>query len=437
MRLLDYLRLGGANIAAHRRRAVLVTVIVGVIFGVLMAGSILIQGIENAALEAVLRPTGGKVWLSTVARQDFCGDECDLEADQAEIRQMIAEHGGEELAVKVPAGMFSVYAVEAEAVRDAIEVEMTEVPEGALPVLADVTTLAGWLKLPALDRNVSGERRARRVEEIREQALGKVIEYGGQRYFVAGVLPGGLGVSNLSLTAVGDKKNLLNMLLESAWVGNSRTLVIDNGSLETEPTEEIWAEFGDLSQAQAYVEASMAQNCIPIEQAVGRCVRVKVSVVTLVIGDPLVVWQNFSSIWLVFKIVAIVLAAIGSIVALSTYTRLVGRDTKVIALYHALGASKRQIAGVYCTYLLGLSLLAGVFSLFLGVVSVVIINLLNMTKLMQVFTIGFGTEEVAVWLLGGNGWLVGLFGLLLVLAPVATLLNLHQFSSKKLSQKMK
>lgn len=217
MRLADYLRLGGANIAAHKRRAVLVIVIVGVLFGVLMAGSILIQGIENATLEATLRPTDGKVWLRTVARQVYCEDECDLSADQAEIRRLLMEYGGEESAVKVPVGMFSVYAVEAEAVRNALEAELAEVPEDAVAVLVDVTTLAGWLKLPVLDRNVSGERRVRRVEEIREKALGKVIEYGGQRYFVAGILPGGLGVSNLSFATVGDKKNPLNMLLEKCY----------------------------------------------------------------------------------------------------------------------------------------------------------------------------------------------------------------------------
>lgn len=213
--------------------------------------------------------------------------------------------------------------------------------------------------------------------------------------------------------------------------------MLDEGKVVAEPTDEVWAEFMGLDAAQAYADALTAQNCNPLEKAAGRCERVKDFVVMSVIGEPLTVRQNFAGVWLVFKIVAIVLAAIGSIVALSTYTRLVGRDTKVIALYHAMGASKRQVAGVYCTYLLELSLLAGVFSLLLGVVLVLIINLLNMAKLAQVFMLGFGIEEAAVWLLGGNGWLAGLFGLLLVLAPVATLLNLHQFSSKKLSQKMK
>lgn len=436
MRLLDYLRLGGANIAAHKRRAVIVVVIVGVIFGVLMAGSMLIQGVENAALGAMLRPTDGKVWLRTEARQVLCEDECDMPVDQAEIRRMLAEAGGQEIAVREPEGMFGVYAVAERDIWSVIEVDTANAPEDAVPVLADVSTIASWLRISTLDRNASGEKRARQIAEMRERALGQVIEYSRQRYYVVGILPGGFGVSSLSLATVGDKQNPLNLLLDSVSIDGSETLVIDDG-LVTAPTDEIWAEFADLAQAQAYIDAVTAQNCNPIEKAAGKCARVKDYVVTTVIGNPLMIRENFKGIWMVFKIFALVLVVVASIVVVSTYTRLVGRDTKVIALYHAMGATKCQVVGIYCVYLLELSLLAGVFSLILGVVLGLMINLLNMAKLAQVFTIGFGVEESAVWILGGNGRMVGLIGIILVLAPIATMLNLHQFSSKKLSQKMK
>lgn len=49
-----------------------------------------------------------------------------------------------------------------------------------------------------------------------------------------------------------------------------------------------------------------------------------------------------------------------------------------------MGASSRQVAGVYVVYLLGLSLLASVFALVLGLVLVVIVNLLNSTALAQI-----------------------------------------------------
>ena len=156
-----------------------------------------------------------------------------------------------------------------------------------------------------------------------------------------------------------------------------------------------------------------------------------------VISSPVMTYRNFEGVWLVFKILAIALAVIGSIVSLSTYTRLVGKDTKVIALYHAMGATKRQVVGVYAMYLLELSLLASLFSLALGVGLVLITNLLSATGLMQVFTLGFGVAETRVWLFGWNNWIMVFVGLLLVVAPVCVVLNLYQFSSKKLAQKIK
>lgn len=160
-------------------------------------------------------------------------------------------------------------------------------------------------------------------------------------------------------------------------------------------------------------------------------------VAATVVGDPVRIYENFVGIWTVLKILIVVLAVIACIVTMSTYVRLVGRDTKVIALYHAMGSTKKQIVGVYCVYLLGLSLLASAFSLVLGAGLVLIVNLINMTKLTQIFTIGFGVEEAPVWLFGWNNWIALFVGLLLVMAPLCTILSWRQFASKKLAQKMK
>ena len=102
-----------------------------------------------------------------------------------------------------------------------------------------------------------------------------------------------------------------------------------------------------------------------------------------------------------------------------------------------MGATKWQIMGVYCTYLLGLSLLAGMFSLILGAGMVLIINLLNMAKLTQIFVIGFGAKETMIWLFGWSNWILLFVSLLLMVPLVCVLLNLRKFSSKKLAQKMK
>lgn len=62
MRVLDCLRLGVAGVKAHKKRALTVVVIVGLLFSVLMAGAFFLQGLENAALGKMLAPTGGRCW---------------------------------------------------------------------------------------------------------------------------------------------------------------------------------------------------------------------------------------------------------------------------------------------------------------------------------------------------------------------------------------
>ncbi len=438
MQFFDYLRLGWANIASHKKRALIVVVIAGVLFGVLMVGSLLIRGIENAALGEVLYSKDGKVMVRTVAQQNFCEDECDIVMDKAEIRRTIAEYGGEEISVGTLAGtMNMIYVVTPDLVQDMIEISLDKVPDGVIPVLASTSTLANWLMIPTPDKRASGEGWVRGVERIRAESLGKVIESGGQKYFVVGILPGGFGVSSLSFEVLRDYKNPLNMLLGSVATGNSETLALNGGELEVQSTDEVWAMFPDLPKAQEYINNIATHNCNLLERRQGYCPRVKELLATTVIGDPVATYDNFEQIWNVFKIFAIVLSVIGCVVAFSTYTRLVGRDAKVIALYHAMGATKWQIVGVYCTYLLGLSLLAGMFSLILAAGMVLIINLLSMTKLTQIFVIGFGAKETMIWLFGWSNWILLFVSLLLMVPLVCVLLNLRKFSSKKLAQKMK
>ena len=438
MRLVDYFRLGWANIVAHKKRAAIVVVIVGVMFGVLIAGSLLIQGVENTALDMMTRPTDGKVLVRSVAQQySFCKDvACDLEADKAELRRRVADYGGKVIEAKM---LGQDYVLDADLVQGAIETELSKAPADATPVLAPLSTLSNWLQISMSER-AAAEVKVRTAQQIREQAVGQVITVmGGKKYWVAGILPGSFGgTSTLALSGLG-QKNPLDILLSNVELGGSAVLIIDDGDLraETVITDEIWATFDTVKQAERYIAEIADDNCNVLDVQAKRCPRMKQYEAATVISSPVMTYRNFEGVWLVFKILAIALAVIGGIVSLSTYTRLVGKDTKVIALYHAMGATKRQVVGVYTAYLLGLSLLASLFSLVLGVGLVLLVNLLSATGLMQVFTLGFGVAETRVWLFGWNNWIMVFVGLLLVVAPVCVVLNLYQFSSKKLAQKIK
>ena len=60
MKVVDCLRLGFAGVKAHKKRAFTVVIIVGLLFGVVMAGIFIVQGLEDVILGTMLAPTSGK-----------------------------------------------------------------------------------------------------------------------------------------------------------------------------------------------------------------------------------------------------------------------------------------------------------------------------------------------------------------------------------------
>lgn len=131
------------------------------------------------------------------------------------------------------------------------------------------------------------------------------------------------------------------------------------------------------------------------------------------------------------------LVVIAVIIALSTYARLIGKDLKIISLYHALGATKGQIRVVYAVYLLMLSVMAVGFAVIVGLILAAVLSMVNMEALRSVWSLAFGMEAGAVWLVGWNNLIWWLAGAMLLTAVVAIILGNGNFTSKELAKKMK
>lgn len=111
MRTLDYLRLGAAGMKAHKKRALVIVVIVGLLFEVVAAGAFFLQGLEKVALAEMLTPTEGKVLVMSSVDTRACGEDCEVAAEVEKIKEKIGEHGGEVVPVAVQQtaeGMFYV-----------------------------------------------------------------------------------------------------------------------------------------------------------------------------------------------------------------------------------------------------------------------------------------------------------------------------------------
>lgn len=455
MRLVDYLRLGFAGVKAHKKRAFTVVIIVGLLFSVITAGVFVLQGLEDRVIGTMLAPTGGKVLVMSSVDTQICGEDCDTEAEIGEMKQNIEKYGGRIIKAKVSQtvdGMFyklgeGVFKADSDnADRDATEVVVS---------LSMAATLAD-IEMP--ERDVDLTEKLEAMRNVREKVLHKVVESkAGEKYYIAEILPGGVYASDLSFMNIGQSGNPLDLILGQMRTGASQSFITKAAEKELEvdddeagqvsgfvPAEDmdveamgmVFAEFSDIETAYEYYQ-DKANYCSETDRIFSMCGKDYKYQVMSAVGDPIMTYENLQNIWLVFRIVAAVLAVIAVIIMVSTYGRLIGKDMKIIALYHAMGANKVQIKLVYLTYLLMLSLMTVGFAIVVGLVLAAILSLVNMTALEQVFALGFGMEVGEIWLVGWNSLLWNMMGVILVAAVFAVVLGNGQFADRELARKMK
>ena len=276
------------------------------------------------------------------------------------------------------------------------------------------------------------------IYKVREAALGRTVESEtGARYEVAGILPGGVYATDLSLVYAGQSGNPLNMLFGQVKAGVSQSFGVGQAEdVDAEAMGMVLAVFEDIEAAEGYYRDEV-NYCAEVDRMMGRCSEEYRYQVAAAVADPLGTYDNLQQVWSVFKIAAAVLAAIAVLIALSTYVRLLGGDVKTIALYHAMGATGWQIRLVYLTYLVMLSVLAVGFAVILGLVLAAGLSLVNMAALKEVFAMGSGVVMEEIWLVGWSGVIWWLAGALLAAAVLAVVLGNGNFAGKELGKRMK
>ncbi len=455
MRIIDYLRLGFAGVKAHKKRAFTVVIIVGLLFSVVTAGVFVLQGLENVALAEMLAPTDGKVLVVSSVDTKICGEDCDIATEVVKIKENVEQYNGKIIEAEVSQttdGMFyklkeNVFVgVQSEGDGDVTEVV---VPLGMAAKLAEI-------EMPERDTEVAEQLNV--IKEVREKTFGEVVENEvGEKYYIAKVLPGGVYISSLSLVSIEQGGNPLDLILGQINTGMSQNFIIKSAEVEpavdsdsVEPpsgfiamedmdVEEIgivFAQFEDIEAAYKYYQ-DRVNYCSETDRIFNMCGKDYKYQVVSAVSNPLTTYENLQNVWLVFKIAAAVLVVIAVIIALSTYARLIGKDLKIISLYHALGATKGQIRVVYAVYLLMLSVMAVGFAVILGLILAAVLSIVNMTALEQVWSLAFGMEAGAIWLIGWNNLIWWLTGAMLLTAVVAVILGNGNFTSKELAKKMK
>lgn len=447
MRMLDYLRLGAAGMKAHKKRALVVVMIVGLLFGVVAAGAFFLQGLEQVALAEMLAPTEGKVLVMSSVDTRACGEDCEVAAEVEKMKEKIGEHGGEVVPAAVRQTAEGMFYVVDEGVFGEVFSGVKAEASGEDEAMTVVVPLEVAAELAGIEMPESGASVAERmvaIYKVREAALGRTVESEtGARYEVAGILPGGVYATDLSLVYAGQSGNPLNMLFGQVKTGVSQSFGVgqaeDGGQAEDVDAEAmgmVLAVFEDIGAAEGYYRDEV-NYCAEVDRMMGRCSEEYRYQVAAAVADPLGTYDNLQQVWSVFKVAAAVLAAIAVLIALSTYVRLLGGDVKIIALYHAMGATGWQIRLVYLTHLVMLSMLAVGFAVILGLGLAAGLSLVNMAALKEVFAMGFGVVVEEIWLVGWSGVIWWLAGALLAAAVLAVVLGNGNFAGKELGKRMK
>lgn len=434
MKVVDCLRLGFAGVKAHKKRAFTVVIIVGLLFGVVMAGTFILQGLEDVILGTMLAPTSGKVLVMSSIDRGICGEECNISQEMEAMKRKVEEYDGEALEVQVvhtADGMF----YEMEENIFGITGDNNDVMQIAVPF----KTAMKLAEIGMLDWNADMAKKAQDVKRVREEVLDKVIESkNGAKYQIVEILPGTVYLGNLYLSNLGQKGNPLDSIIGSISTGTSLDFVVSNAgeTPETEPSGIVFASFPDVESANDYYRDE-SNYCLEIDRTFGMCNEKYRYQIAPMISSPLEAYEKIRDVWLVFKIAAAVLVVVALIIAFSTYVRLIGKDMKIISLYHAMGATGWQIRIVYIVYLLMLSLMAIGFALVLGLALAAGLSLANMEALRQLWLLGFGAEMGGIWLIGWNNLVWWLAGMIVLAAVVVVILGNSNFTSRELARRIK
>lgn len=436
MRVLDYLRLGFAGVKAHKKRAFAIVAIVGLLFGVVMAGAFVLQGLKNAAFAEMLEPTGGRVLVMSSVDTRICKEDCDITTEVAEMKKNVEKYGGKVVAAEMNQTADGVF-YKLDGVFDGTGDDVDGVAQVVVPL--EMAAKVAGVEMPGYDATLTVKLQA--IERVREETLRKVVESKtGEKYYIAGILPGGVYAYDLSFRSVGQNSNPLDLIFGQVWTGVSQSFVaggdVKNAAMATEEAGLVFAQFADIEAAYDYYR-DRANYCSEMDQAFGSCSKDYKYQVMSAISDPFTTYDNLQNVWLVFKIAAAVLVVIAVIIALSTYARLIGKDGKIISLYHAMGATGWQIRVIYAVYLLVLSVMAIVFAVVIGLVLAAVLSLANMTALGQVFALSFGAAGRSIWLIGWNEIVWWLVGVMMITAVVAVMISNGSFRVRELAKTLK
>ena len=456
MRIREVVRLGGRMLWVEKKRSALVIGVMAVLFTLALVLNMGVAGLRRNYLAQAGWATEGRVVVAATAVGT--GEEVPgVTARQAEEMAAKMQADLEGWGAEVEPGLVVPEALAAEVLSlreaplvavpetwlaGAVEVNPQMAPVGSLPVLMTKARAQTILDTTWPDTARTPEQKQQNLAEFRATVVGQTLTQGEMQYFVTGLAPVGFGIDNWSYQGVERiNQSALNLLLEMLTVAEGEMLVLDDGELEPAATlvtpaqvetgvpevrmAKLVARFPDALSAMRYAEQGQGDfGYLVVEDK-------QYQVEVLAGAEPATV-TILDFVRLGALGLGLVLAAVAAVVVIFTTIRLVDREQENLRLYYSLGATVRQVRGIYLAYFGGLMLGAAVLALVAATVILLIYSAVQQSLLGALFQAAFSLPEApTVWLWGVN-WETGLcFGLMLLTAGLAVLVNWQKLGARR------
>lgn len=456
MRIREVVQLGGRMLWVEKKQSTLVIGVMAVLFTLALVLNMGVAGLRRNYLAQAGWATEGQVVVAATAvgtgEEDPGATARQAEEMAAKMQADLEGWGAEvEPGLVVPEALAAevlslqeapLVAVPETWLAGAVEVNPQMAPVGSLPVLTTKARAQTILDTTWPDTTRTPEQKQQNLAEFRATVVGQTLTQGEMQYFVTGLAPVGFGINNWSYQEVERmNQSALNLLLEMLTVAEGVMLVLDDGGLEPTATlvtpaqvetglPETWvaklvARFPDALSAMRYAE--QGQGDLGYLVAEDKQYQVQV----LAGAEPATVMM-LDFVRLGVLGLGLVLAAVAAVVVIFTTIRLVDREQENLRLYYSLGATARQVRGIYLVYFGGLMLGAAVLAAVAATVILLMYSAVQQSLLGALFQAAFSLPEApTVWLWGVN-WETGLFfGLILLTAGLAVLVNWRKLSARQ------
>ena len=452
MKLTQMFWLANRNFVQHKRRSLLLVLGLAVWFALVLTMWLWLTGFERSYQHFASLATGGKVVVQATNQLNTTGDGAvvaDLDAMVADLEKFGARIVSTETEATtseavLPPGM----------VTGAIEVDPSEAPATAAPVLVTVSQGMSWLGQSGDPWPTTAAGKREYYEQLREALIGHTFTAeNGAEYFVVGLAPGDAGIGNFSFNQLAsDNFNVLNPLLEEIAAPSVATLLLDNGQMATWERGEsrdlaaeieyfenlgidvgdvsftmdtVVAEFTDATAAQVYLWGGQGQFARVSDD------RAYTYSVNVVAGPSPEIGVQFASWRLVALGITILAVVLAVVLVLLMGARQVSQDQAKIQHYLRLGATPGQVRAVYGLYFLELMLLVLALAWLLASGVALGFSAINQGLLSTQALLAFSlpTAPTVVWYGVGTPVLV-VSGLVILQAPLLILLSWRKFYLK-------